>query len=78
MFESHGPSLKAREKRERELHHISIFPGENATADNPSWLVTHHAEEDSSPAEEHRFQDGQKMLRHVAGAAGVPNKEGGE
>lgn len=77
MFESHGPSLKkAREKRE---FHISIVAGENATADNPSWLVTHHdAEKDDSPVEEHKFQDGQKMLRHVASAVGVPNQEGGE
>ena len=80
MFESHGPSLKESRKLEREkkLHHLRIFSGPNATAENKSWVVTHHSSDDSEPVEEHSFTDGKAMLTHIAEHAAVNDGSEGE
>ena len=74
--ESSGPSLKETRSGSRELHHLRIYAGAEATPEKPTWLVEHHQSEDDKHPGAFSFDDGLDLLRHVAEHCAVESKEG--
>ena len=74
--EAHGASLKKTRELEREknLHHLRIYGHADGTPDSPKWIVQHHGSENDKKPVEHEFDDGNKMLAHVAEHASVPSE----
>jgi hypothetical protein len=71
---AHSHGSETGEDGEKELHHLAVYAHEAGTRERPMWVVQHHhSEDDSEPAEEHDFADGEEMLRHVGKHAGVPS-----
>ena len=75
-IESSGPSLKESRSNSRELHHLRIYAGSEATPEKPSWLVEHYETEDDKHPQSHSFSDGLELLRHVAEHCAVESEEG--
>jgi len=75
--ESRGPSLKHSRELERadNLHHIRVYRHSDSTPVNPRWLVEHHTSENDSHPTEHTFDDGKKLLAHVAEHTAVPDED---
>jgi hypothetical protein len=72
-----GASLsRDRKQKDDEVHHLSVFAADGASAENQKWLLcTYSSKDDSSPIAEREYTDGHQLLADIADAAGI---DGGE
>ena len=74
--EARGRSLK--QERERELEHLRVYGGPEASKEKPSWLVEHHFASPAHEPETHEFSDHNEMIEHVRTHSGVEPVEEAE
>ena len=73
-YEAEGPSLGEMRDKGRDLHHMRIYGGSDASPEKPSWSIGHYTSEDDENPQEYNFTDGQKVMDHIREHASIPVK----